>query len=43
MTAHISAYGRLVADPTERSTNTGAGMAMGRLAVSLPCHSAQDG
>ncbi len=43
MTAHISAYGRLVADPTERSTNTGASMAMGRLAVSLPCHSAQDG
>lgn len=43
MTAQISAYGRLVANPTERSTNTGVSMAMCRLAVLLPCHSAQDG
>jgi single-stranded DNA-binding protein len=36
MTAQISAYGRLVADPQTRTTTNGNSMAMGRLAVSLP-------
>lgn len=43
MTAHISAYGRLVAEVQTRTTDKGTPMAMGRLAVPLPCHSAQDG
>ncbi|AOP43931.1 single-stranded DNA-binding protein [Edwardsiella tarda] len=43
MTAQISAYGRLVAEPQSRTTANGAQMAMARLAVSLPCHSSQDG
>lgn len=33
MTAQISAYGRLVADPQTRTTANGTSMAMGRLAV----------
>ncbi|MEY7696711.1 single-stranded DNA-binding protein [Klebsiella quasipneumoniae] len=43
MTAQISAYGRLVADPQTRTTNSGGSMAMGRLAVALPCHAAEGG
>ncbi|QPR28567.1 single-stranded DNA-binding protein [Edwardsiella hoshinae] len=43
MTAQISAYGRLVADPQARTTSTGTPMTTARLAVSLPCHAAQDG
>lgn len=34
MTAQISAYGRLVADPQTRTTNNGTSMAMARMAVS---------
>lgn len=43
MTAQISAYGRLVADPQTRTTASGTSMAMARLAVSLPCNAAADG
>ena len=43
MTAQISAYGRLVADPQTRTTNSGGSMTMGRLAVALPCHAAEGG
>ncbi|EOJ9253745.1 TPA: single-stranded DNA-binding protein [Klebsiella variicola] len=43
MTAQISAYGRLVADPGTRTTGKGTNMAMARLAVSLPCNAAADG
>lgn len=43
MTAQISAYGRLVADPQTRTTTNGNNMAMARLAVALPCHTAQNG
>lgn len=43
MTAQISAYGRLVADPQTRTTASGTSMAMGRLAVALPCHTGQNG
>ncbi|PHI29493.1 single-stranded DNA-binding protein [Budvicia aquatica] len=43
MTAQISAYGRLVAEVKTRISHNGTHMAMGRLAVSLPCHSATDG
>lgn len=43
MTAQISAYGRLVADPQTRTTGKGTNMAMVRLAVSLPCNAAEDG
>lgn len=43
MTAQISAYGRLVADPQTRTTNSGTSMAMGRLAVALPCNAAAEG
>lgn len=43
MTAQISAYGRLVADPQTRTATTGTQMAMARLAVPLPCRAAQDG
>lgn len=42
MTAQISAYGRLVADPQTRTTANGKSMAMARLAVALPCHTAQN-
>lgn len=38
MTAQISAYGRLVADPQTRTTGKGTNMAMARLAVALPCN-----
>ena len=43
ITAQISAYGRLVADPQTRTTTNGTSMAMGRLAVALPCHAAEGG
>lgn len=43
MTAQISAYCRLVADPETRTTGKGTNMAMARLAVSLPCNAAEDG
>ena len=43
MTAQISAYGRLVADPQTRTTANGTSMAMGRLAVALPCHAVEGG
>ncbi|MDU6441027.1 MAG: single-stranded DNA-binding protein [Pantoea sp.] len=43
MTAQISAYGRLAADPQTRTTSGGKAMAMARLAVALPCHTAQNG
>lgn len=43
MTAQISAYGRLVADPQTRTTTNGNNMAMARLAVSLPCNAAEAG
>ncbi|WP_294900541.1 single-stranded DNA-binding protein [Tatumella sp. UBA2305] len=42
MTAQISSYGRLVADPQTRTTANGKSMAMARLAVALPCHTAQN-
>ncbi len=43
MTAQLSAYGRLVADPQTRTTNNGNNMAMARMAVSLPCNAAAEG
>lgn len=43
MSAQISAYGRLVADPQTRTTNSGTNMTMARLAVSLPCNAAEAG
>lgn len=43
MTAQISAYGRLVADPQTRTTSSGTSMAMARLAVALPCNAAENG
>lgn len=43
MTAQISAYGRLVADPQTRTTNNGTSMAMARMAVALPCNAADNG
>lgn len=43
MTAQISAYGRLVADPQTRTTEKGTNMAMARLAVALPCNAADNG
>ncbi|MDU6130483.1 MAG: single-stranded DNA-binding protein [Klebsiella pneumoniae] len=43
MAAQISAYGRLVADPQTRTTNSGTSMAMARMAVSLPCNAAESG
>ncbi|AOO57163.1 single-stranded DNA-binding protein [Raoultella ornithinolytica] len=43
MTAQISAYGRLMADPQTRTTGKGTSMAMARLAVALPCNAAESG
>ncbi|WP_226020563.1 single-stranded DNA-binding protein [Serratia symbiotica] len=43
MSGHIAVHGRLVAEPTSRTTKNDTLMAMGRLAVSLPCHSSQEG
>lgn len=43
MAAQIAAYGRLVVDPQTKTTSKGTNMAFARMAVSLPCNSAQDG
>ncbi|MER3011866.1 single-stranded DNA-binding protein [Serratia nematodiphila] len=43
MTAQIAAYGRLVADVQSKPTSNGNTMAFARMAVSLPCHSAESG
>ncbi|RZF13783.1 single-stranded DNA-binding protein [Serratia marcescens] len=43
MTAQIAAYGRLVADVQSKTTSNGSTMAFARMAVSLPCHSAESG
>lgn len=43
MTAQLAAFGRLVAEPASRITKNDNQMAMARLAVSLPCHSAEEG
>lgn len=43
MTAQIAAYGRLVADVQSKTTSNGSTMALARMAVPLPCHSAENG
>ncbi|EQB4442716.1 single-stranded DNA-binding protein [Pluralibacter gergoviae] len=43
MAAQISVYGRLVADPQTRTTNSGTSMTMARLAVALPCNAEENG
>lgn len=43
MTAQISAYGRLVADPQTKTTSKGTTMTLARMAVPLPCSTAEDG
>jgi single stranded DNA-binding protein len=43
VTAQIAAYGRLVADVQSKTTSNGNTMAFCRMAVSLPCHSAENG
>lgn len=43
MTAQISAYGRLVADVQNRTTNNDKPMAFTRMAVTLPCQKAENG
>lgn len=43
MTAQIAAYGRLVDDPQEKQTSKGTAMTLARMAVSVPCHNADDG
>ncbi|HFO5610345.1 TPA: single-stranded DNA-binding protein [Escherichia coli] len=43
MTAQISAYGRLVADPQLKTTSKGTSMALVSMAVPLPCSQAYDG
>lgn len=43
MTAQISAYGRLVADPQTRIASNGNTIAMARMAVPLPCNAADNG
>jgi single-strand DNA-binding protein len=43
MTAHIAAHGRLVADIQTKTTSSGSSMALGRMAVALPCRDAEDG
>ncbi|HDX5377512.1 TPA: single-stranded DNA-binding protein [Escherichia coli] len=43
MTAQISAYGRLVADPQLKTTSKGTQMAMASMAVPLPCNQTDDG
>lgn len=40
MTAQMAAYGRLVADVQSKATSNGSTMALARMAVLLPCHSA---
>lgn len=43
MSAQLSAHGRLITDVQVRSTGKGTPMAIARMAVSLPCHSATEG
>ncbi|MBB6853126.1 single-stranded DNA-binding protein, partial [Escherichia coli] len=43
MTAQISAYGRLVDEPQVKQTSKGTSMTLARMAVSVPCHNADDG
>ncbi|EKP3243724.1 single-stranded DNA-binding protein [Escherichia coli] len=43
MTAQIAAHGRLVDDPQVKQTSKGTNMALARMAVSVPCHNADDG
>lgn len=43
MTAQIAVHGRLVAEPQSRITNSGKSMTFARLAVPLPCHTAESG
>ncbi|EFJ3257200.1 single-stranded DNA-binding protein [Escherichia coli] len=43
MTAQISAYGRLVADPQLKTTSKGTPMTLVSMAVPLPCSQADDG
>lgn len=43
MTAHIAAHGWLGADVQIKTTSNGHSTALGRVAVSLPCHGADDG
>lgn len=43
MSAQLSAHGRLVADVQLRQTGKGTPMAFTRMAVSLPCHRAEEG
>ncbi|STF94844.1 putative single-stranded DNA-binding protein (SSB) (Helix-destabilizing protein) [Escherichia coli] len=43
MTAQIAAYGRLVDDPQVKQTSKGTPMTLVRMAVSVPCHNADDG
>ncbi|MFK3807008.1 hypothetical protein ACI1VO_08370, partial [Escherichia coli] len=43
MTAQISAYGRLVADPQLKTTSKGTPMALVSMAVPIPCNQADDG
>ncbi|HBC3037084.1 TPA: single-stranded DNA-binding protein [Escherichia coli O146] len=43
MTAQIAAYGRLVDDPQVKQTSKGTPMTLARMAVSVPCHTADDG
>lgn len=43
MSGQIAVHGRLVAEPTSRTTKNDNLMATARLAVSLPCHGSEDG
>lgn len=43
MTAQLAAHGRLVSDVQSKNTTNGNSMALARMAVSLPCHGANDG
>lgn len=43
MTAQMAAYGRLAADVQTKPTSSGGNMAFTRIAVSLPCRTAENG
>lgn len=43
MTAQLAAYGRLAADVQSKATSNGGNMAFTRMAVTLPCHAAENG
>ncbi|EKK9838432.1 single-stranded DNA-binding protein [Salmonella enterica] len=43
MTAQIAAYGRIAADIQTKTTSNGNNMAFTRMAVSLPCRTAENG